>query len=58
MLSLKEKDFQEGHFSQVKARQYERVSENNEFRNLNLDLRHNFDLVACAEKMGLESLLD
>lgn len=58
VLSLREKDFQEGHFSQIKARQYERVSQNNEFRNLNLDLRHNFDLVACAQKMGLEDLLD
>lgn len=57
VLKLQEKDFAQGHFSQIKFDQYQRVSPNNEFRNLQLDLANNFQLKTCAEKLGLESFL-
>lgn len=57
VLALQEKDFIEGHFSQIKFDQYQRVSPNNEFRDLRLDLSHNFQLKHCATKLGLEMFL-
>ncbi|MCM3563258.1 hypothetical protein [Hydrogenophaga intermedia] len=58
VLSLKEKDFSAGHFSQIKFEGYRRVSPNNEFRDLSRDLTGNFELRRCAEQMGLKNLLD
>lgn len=57
VLSLREKDYVEGHFSQIKFDQYKRVSPNNEFRDLRQDLSNNFQLSNCAGKLGLEALL-
>jgi hypothetical protein len=47
----------EGHFSSIGANNYRRRTPNNHFRNLNIDLRDNFDLAACAKRMELDSLL-
>jgi hypothetical protein len=58
VISLREKDFSAGHFSQIKFEGYKRVSPNNEFRDLSSDLRGNFELSRCAEKVGLSHLLD
>jgi hypothetical protein len=57
VLSLKEKDYMEGHFSQIKFDQYKRISPNNEFRDLRQDLNNNFQLKECASKLGLADLL-
>jgi len=48
----------EGHFTSIGAKNYQRQTPNNHLRNLNLDLRGNFDLAKCAERMGLTSLLN
>lgn len=58
VVALKEKNFSAGHFSQIKFEGYKRISPNNEFRDLSRDLSGNFELRGCAEKMGLQSLLD
>jgi hypothetical protein len=57
VIALHEKDYVEGHFSQIKFDQYRRVSPNNEFRDLRLDLTNNFELSACAARLGLSALL-
>jgi hypothetical protein len=48
---------QEGHFSSIGAKNYKRQSPNNHFRNLNADLRENFDLAMCAKELELEAFL-
>lgn len=58
VLAMQERTFVEGHFSQIKFDEYRRVSPNNEFRDLRMDLNNNFQLRACAEKLGLEHLLN
>lgn len=48
----------EGHFSQIGNREkYERVSPNNHMRDLRKDLSHNYGLLQCANKLGLNSFL-
>lgn len=58
VLSLREKDFVAGHFSQIKFDGYKRISPNNEFRDLSRDLNINFELKNCAEKIGIGHLLN
>lgn len=58
VIALREKDFAEGHFSQIKFDQYQRVSPNNELRDLRLDLNKNFQLKSCAQKLQLDTFLD
>lgn len=57
VLSLREKDFSAGHFSQIKFEGYKRISPNNEFRDLSKDLGGNFQLVNCAKKIKISHLL-
>jgi hypothetical protein len=47
----------EGHFTSIGAKGYVRKSPNSHMRNLNADLQANFDLAACAGKLGLGHLL-
>lgn len=54
---LSEKQYDEGHFTQIKNTTYQRVSPNNHLRNLSQDLTHNFELTDCARKLGLEKFL-
>lgn len=51
------KTIDEGHFSQTRLRQYQRVSPNNHRRNLHLDLNHNFTVSDCAKLLGLEEFV-
>jgi len=48
----------EGHFSQTRVTEYQRLSPNNHRRNLFLDINHNFNLRTCAESMGLGEFVD
>jgi len=47
----------EGHFTSIGKRNYVRTSPNSHMRNLNTDLRANYDLGNCARQLGLEELL-
>ncbi len=58
VLAVTEKEFSAGHFSQIKFEGYKRISQNNEFRDLSRDLNGNFELKACAQKVGVAHLLD
>lgn len=48
----------DGHFTRIgKKQNYKATAANNVFRNLHADLRANFDLSQCAEKMRISHLL-
>jgi len=54
---IPEKLIAEGHFTSIGTRNYRRYSPNNHMRNLNVDLRANFNLTTCAERLGLGQFL-
>lgn len=58
VVELREKEFSEGHFSQIKFDDYKRISPNNEFRDLRQDLINNFYLYDCAKSLNLERLVE
>lgn len=55
---IKESLVQEGHCSQIKHKEYERLPPDKYGRDLSKELRHNFELTKVCTRLGLEDLLE
>lgn len=55
---IKESLVQEGHCSQIKHKEYERLPPDQYGRDLSKELRHNFELTEVCNRLGLEDLLE
>ena len=55
---IKESLVQEGHCSQIKHKEYERLPPDQYGRDLSKELRHNFELAEVCARLELEDLLE
>lgn len=54
---VRERYVREGHCTQIKNNDYQRISPNDEKRNLSLDIKHNFELENVCHRLGLGTVL-